>query len=155
MARVIAGDSRQLVHFSTPFFLAAQRRVVSSRQEEVAGASCAAAQLKQKGRGPFGILGVLGSMVLIMLRVLTYIVSTLFLACSKLPVCWIVPQSLCRAASLSTVPPQGTFALQKSLRWELRWGWAPTGRTVLPREKKFPEEICFSPDKTENLLLGT
>ena len=32
--------------------------------------------------------------------------------------------------------------------------WGPTERTVVPREKKFPEEICFSPDKTESLPLG-
>ena len=38
--------------FSTPFFLAAQRRVVSSRQEEVAWSCCAAAQLNRGAAAP-------------------------------------------------------------------------------------------------------
>ena len=142
-ANVILAVTASLSIFSTPRFLAAQRSAVSSRREEVAGSSCAAAQHKQKGRGPFEILRVLGSIVLTKLRVLTYIVSTLFLACSKLPVCWIVPQSLCRAASLSTVPPQGTFALQKSLRWEQRWGRAPPSEPYSPAKRNFQRKFAF------------
>ena len=47
-----------------------------------------------------------------------------------------------------TCPPQGIFALQKSLRGGLRWGdGGPHRRGGSPRAKKFPEEICFAPSR--------
>ena len=47
-----------------------------------------------------------------------------------------------------TCPPQGIFALQKSLRGRLRWGTGVLiAENAAPRAKKFPEEICFAPSR--------
>ena len=44
-------------------------------------------------------------------------------------------------------PPQGIFALQKSLRAGCDGGRGPHRRGGSPRAKKFPEEICFAPSR--------
>ena len=46
-----------------------------------------------------------------------------------------------------TCPPQGIFALQKSLRVGCDGGRGPHRRGGSPRAKKFPEEICFALDR--------
>ena len=46
-----------------------------------------------------------------------------------------------------TCPPQGIFALQKSLRAGCDGGRGPHRRGGSPRAKKFPEEICFAPSR--------
>ena len=48
----------------------------------------------------------------------------------------------------SLSPPQGIFALQKSLRGDCGGDGVPTAvGNSSPRAKKFPEEICFAPSR--------
>ena len=51
-----------------------------------------------------------------------------------------------------TCPPQGIFALQKSLRVGCDGGdGGPHRRAGSPRAKKFPEEICFAPSRVSQV----
>ena len=51
--------------------------------------------------------------------------STLVLDCSCIPVCSSYNNQTAEQRTYSLSPPQGIFALQKSLRGGLRWGWGP------------------------------
>ena len=138
---------------STPRFLAAQRSAVSSRREEVAQRKpfkrvFSRLFRKQKGCGPFDILWVPDLQCLTSRAPPTYYGSTLFPVYTALLVCKMSDDLPAEQQIWKTCPPQGIFALQKSLRGGLRWG---TGVLIaegeVPRAKKFPEEICFAPSR--------
>ena len=121
MARVLLEETCQPVHFSTPRFLAAQRSAVSSRREEIAqrkplkgfsldsfGNKRAAALLRSR---EFQIC-----IAFPMGQSSTYFGSTLFLACKYLLACKKSDNFTAEQQIWKTCPPQGIFALQKSLR---------------------------------------
>ena len=128
---------------STPRFLAAQRSAVSSLGEEVAqreplkgfpldafGNKRAAALLRSR---EFQIC-----IAFPMGQSSTYFGSTLFLACKYPLVCKKSDDFPAEQQIWKTCPPQGIFALQKSLRGGLRWG---TG--VLIAEQAVPAQRNF------------
>ena len=136
---------------STPRFLAAQRSAVSSCREEVAQRKpfkrvFSGLFRKQKGCGPFEIPGVPDLQCPPSRASSTYFGSTLFLVCTALLVCKMSDDLPAEQQIWKTCPPQGIFALQKSLRGGLRWGTGDLiAENAAPRAKKFPEEICFAP----------
>ena len=137
---------------STPRFLAAQRSAVSSRREEVAQRKpfkrvFSGLFRKQKGCGPFEIPGVLDLQCPPSRASSTYFGSTLFLACKYLLACKKSDNFTAEQQIWKTCPPQGIFALQKSLRAGCDGGRGPHRRGGSPRAKKFPEEICFAPSR--------
>ena len=106
---------------STPRFLAAQRSAVSSRREEVAQRKpfkrvFSGLFRKQKGCGPFEIPGVPDLQCPPSRASSTYFGSTLFLACKYLLACKKSDDFTAEQQIWKTCPPQGIFALQKSLR---------------------------------------
>ena len=128
---------------STPRFLAAQRSAVSSRREEVAQRKpfkrvFSGLFRKQKGCGPFEIPGVPDLQCPPSRASSTYFGSTLFLACKYLLACKKSDNFTAEQQIWKTCPPQGIFALQKSLRGGLRWG---TG--VLIAEGEVPAQRNF------------
>ena len=138
---------------STPRFLAAQRSAVSSRREEVAQRKplkrvFSGIFRKQKGCGPFEIPGGPDLQCPPSRAPPTYFGSTLFLACKYLLACKKSDDFTAEQQIWKTCPPQGIFALQKSLRGGLQWGTGgPHCRERSPRAKKFPVEICFAPSR--------
>ena len=131
---------------STPRFLAAQRSAVSSRREEIAVVALAA-QHNTRVCGPLcdprgsrhevsthwgKLLRFLPALSFWIAAAIRYAIrSTIRLPGSK-------PDSLS--------PPQGIFALQKSLRGDCGGDGVPSAvGNSSPRAKKFPEEICFAP----------
>ena len=136
---------------STPRFLAAQRSAVSSRREEVAQRKpfkrvFSGLFRKQKGCGPFEIPGGPDLQCPPSRTSSTYFGSTLFLACKYLLACKKSDDFTAEQQIWKTCPPQGIFALQKSLRGDCGGDGVPAavGRGTA-RAKKFPEEICFAP----------
>ena len=76
----------------------------------------------------------------------TVLGSTLFLDCSCNPVCNTFHDQTAGQRTYSLSPPQGIFALQKSLRGDCGGDGVPSAvGNSSPRAKKFPEEICFAP----------
>ena len=76
----------------------------------------------------------------------TVFASTLFLDCSCNPVCNTFNDQAAEQQTYSPSPPQGIFALQKSLRGDCGGDGVPSAvGNSSPRAKKFPEEICFAP----------
>ena len=128
---------------STPRFLAAQRSAVSSLGEEVA-------QRKPLKGFPLDSFGNKRAAALLRSREFqiciafpmgqssTYFGSTLFLACKYPLVCIKSDDFRAEQQIWKTCPPQGIFALQKSLRGGLRWG---TG--VLIAEGEAPAQRNF------------
>jgi len=101
--------------FSTPRFLSAKRSAVSSRREEVAFFRLRLTRMRQKGRGPFEILGVPDLQCLGNSGTSAFPVSTLSLACFCEPV-WLAYNDFpAEQQAFGLWPSQGTFALQKSL----------------------------------------
>ena len=78
----------------------------------------------------------------------TVFVSTLFLVCNCIPVCSLFNDQPAEQQIWQSSPPQGIFALQKSLRGDCGGDGVPAavGRCTA-RAKKFPEEICFAPSR--------
>ena len=137
-ARVILAEPCQLVHFPTPalhpisvrrqsrqrlseFFLAAQRRTASAVKKKLPkenpwegfsldsfGSKRAAALLRSRG--------VEVSTTCPMGQSSTGFGSTLFLACKHFLVCKMTNDFPAEQQIWKTCPPQGIFALQKSLR---------------------------------------
>ena len=132
--------------FSTPRFLAAQRSAVSSRREEVAFVALAA-QHNTRVCGPLcdprgsrhEVSNHWGKLLRFLPALSFWIaIATRFAAHSTIK----LPSS--KSGSLS--PPQGIFALQKSLRGDCGGDGVPAAvGNSSPRAKKFPEEICFAP----------
>ena len=132
---------------STPHFLAAQRSAVSSRREEVAQRKpfkrvFSGLFRKQKGCGPFDILWVPDLQCLTSRAPPTYYGSTLFLACKYLLACKKSDDFTAEQQIWKTCPPQGIFALQKSLRGGLQWGTGDLiAENAAPRKKIFRENL--------------
>ena len=76
----------------------------------------------------------------------TVFASTLALVCNCTPVCSSFNDQAAGQQIWQSSPPQGIFALQKSLRGDCGGDGVPAavGRGTA-RAKKFPEEICFAP----------
>ena len=76
----------------------------------------------------------------------TVLGSTLVLDCSCNPVCNTFNDQTAEQRTYSLSPPQGIFALQKSLRGDCGGDGVPAVvERCTARAKKFPEEICFAP----------
>ena len=127
---------------STPRFLAAQRSAVSSLGEEVAqreplkgfpldsfGNKRVAAALLRSREFQICIAFPMGQSS-------TYFGSTLFLACKYPLVCKKSDDFPAEQQIWKTCPPQGIFALQKSLRGGLRWGTGPSSQRGKPPRKE-------------------
>ncbi len=118
---ITSDGSRQLVQLPTPFFLAAQRRTALAVKKKLPkenpwegfsldsfGSKRAAALLRSRG--------VEVSTTCPMGQSSTGFGSTLFLACKHFLVCKMTNDFPAEQQIWKTCPPQGIFALQKSLR---------------------------------------
>ena len=118
---ITSDGSRQLVQLPTPRFLAAQRRTASAVKKKLPkenpwegfsldsfGSKRAAALLRSRG--------VEVSTTCPMGQSSTGFGSTLFLACKHFLVCKMTNDFPAEQQIWKTCPPQGIFALQKSLR---------------------------------------
>ena len=130
--------------FSTPRFLAAQRSAVSSRREEIAVVALAA-QHNTRVCGPLcdprgssqAMPSLSGASTVLPALSFWIAIANRFAAHSTIK----LPSS--KSSSLS--PPQGIFALQKSLRGDCGGDGVPSAvGNSTARAKKFPEEICFA-----------
>ena len=132
---------------STPRFLAAQRSAVSSRREEVAFVALAA-QHNTRVCGPLCDPSGSSQAMPSLSGASTVLVSTLVLDCNCKPVCSSFNDQAAEQRTYSLSPPQGIFALQKSLRGDCGGDGVPAAvGNSSPRAKKFPEEICFAPSR--------
>ena len=78
----------------------------------------------------------------------TVLVSTLVLDCNCKSVCSSFNDQAAEQQTCSLSPPQGIFALQKSLRGDCGGDGVPIAvGSYTARAKKFPEEICFAPSR--------
>ena len=131
--------------FSTPRFLAAQRSAVSSRREEVAFVALAA-QHNTRVCGPLCEPRGSSWQLLPCRALLRFLPALSFWIVAAI---WCAMRSTIRLPSSkpdSLSPPQGIFALQKSLRRNCGGDGVPAAvGNSSPRAKKFPEEICFAP----------
>ena len=133
--------------FSTPRFLAAQRSAVSSRREEIAVVALAA-QHNTRVCGPLCDPSSSSQAIPSLSGASTVLVSTLVLDCNCKPVCSSFNDQTAGQRTYSLSPPQGIFALQKSLRGDCGGDGVPAAvGNSSPRAKKFPEEICFAPSR--------
>ena len=132
--------------FSTPRFLAAQRSAVSSRREEIAILRW---RVNTQGSAdPCEIPGGSSQAMPSLSGASTVLVSTLVLDCSCNPVCNTFNDQTAEQRTYSLSPPQGIFALQKSLRGDCGGDGVPSAvGSGTARAKKFPEEICFAPSR--------
>ena len=132
---------------STPRFLAAQRSAVSSRREEIAVVALAA-QHNTRVCGPLCDPSGSSQAMPSLSGASTVLVSTLVLDCNCKPVCSSFNDQAAEQQTYSLSPPQGIFALQKSLRGDCGGDGVPSAvGNSSPRAKKFPEEICFAPSR--------
>ena len=130
---------------SPPRFLAAQRSAVSSRREEVAFVALAA-QHNTRVCGPLCDPSGSSQAMPSLSGASTVLVSTLVLDCNCKPVCSSFNDQAAEQRTYSLSPPQGIFALQKSLRGDCGGDGVPSAvGNSTARAKKFPEEICFAP----------
>ena len=120
---------------------------MSSRREEVAQRKpfkrvFSGLFRKQKGCGPFDILWVPDLQCLTSRAPPTYYGSTLFLACKYLLACKKSDDFTAEQQIWKTCPPQGIFALQKSLRAGCDGGRGSSSqRTQPPRKEIFRENL--------------
>ena len=130
---------------STPRFLAAQRSAVSSRREEIAILRW---RVNTQGSAdPYANPGVLVGNCYPVERFYIFS-SALVLDCSCNLVCNAFNDQTAEQRTYSLSPPQGIFALQKSLRGDCGGDGVPSAvGNSSPRAKKFPEEICFAPSR--------
>ena len=132
---------------STPRFLAAQRSAVSSRREEIAVVALAA-QHNTRVCGPLCDPSGSSQAMPSLSGASTVLGSTLALDCNCKPVCSSFNDQAAEQQTYSLSPPQGIFALQKSLRGDCGGDGVPAAvGNSSPRAKKFPEEICFAPSR--------
>ena len=140
-------ETCQLVHFSTPRFLSAKRSAVSSRREEIALVALAA-QHNTRVCGPLCDPSGSSQAMPSLSGASTVFASTLVLDCNCKSVCSSYNDQTAKQQIWQSSPPQGIFALQKSLRGDCGGDGVPAavGRGTA-RAKKFPEEICFAPSR--------
>ena len=132
---------------STPRFLAAQRSAVSSRREEIAVVALAA-QHNTRVCGPLCDPRGSSQAMPSLSSASTVFASTLFLDCNCNPVCSSYNDQTAEQQIWQSSPPQGIFALQKSLRGDCGGDGVPAAvGSCTARAKKFPEEICFAPSR--------
>ena len=133
--------------FSTPRFLAAQRSAVSSRREEIAFVALAA-QHNTRVCGPLCDPSGSSQAMPSLSGASTVLPALSFWIAAAI---WYAMHSTIRLPSSkpdSLSPPQGIFALQKSLRGDCGGDGVPSAvGNSSPRAKKFPEEICFAPSR--------
>ena len=146
-ASVILAETCQPGH-STPRFLAAQRSAVSSRREEVAQRKpfkrvFSGLFRKQKGCGPFDILWVPDLQCLTSRAPPTYYGSTLFPVCTALLVCKMSDDLPAEQQIWKTCPPQGIFALQKSLRVGCDGGGGLIAEWEVPAQRNFQRKFAL------------
>ena len=91
---------------------------------------------KQKGRGPFEIPGFPDLQCLTSRAPPTYFGSTLFLACKYPLVCKKSDDFRAEQQIWKTCPPQGIFALQKSLRAGCDGGRGSSSQRTQPPRKE-------------------
>ena len=137
--------------FSTPRFLAEQRSAVSSRREEIAVVALAA-QHNTRVCGPLCDPSGSSQAMPSLSGASTIFASTLFLDCNCKPVCSSFNDQAAEQQTYSPSPPQGIFALQKSLRGDCGGDGVPSAvGNSSPRAKKFPEEIYFAPSRVSQI----
>ena len=118
---------------STPFFLAAQRRTASTVKKKLL---FTLARKYTRVCGPLCDPSGSSQAMPSLSGASTVLVSTLVLDCNCKSVCSSFNDQAAEQQTCSLSPPQGIFALQKSLRGGLRWGTgSPTQRTQLPRKE--------------------
>ena len=144
-----SGVTCQLVRVPTPFFLAAQRRTASAVKKKLPkenpskgfsldsfGNKRAAALLRSR---EFQIC-----IAFPMGQSSTYFGSTLFLACKYPLVCKKSDDFPAEQQIWKTCPPQGIFALQKSLRGGLRWGKGGLiAENAAPAQRNFQRKFAL------------
>ena len=82
----------------------------------------------------------------------TYFGSTLFLACKYLLACKKSDNFTAEQQIWKTCPPQGIFALQKSLRGGLQWGTGDLiAENAAPRKEIFRENLLCAESGLANL----
>ena len=122
---------------------------MSSRREEVAQRKpfkrvFSELFRKQKGCGPFEIPGVPDLQCPPSRASSTYFGSTLFLACKHFLVCKMTNDFPAEQQIWKTCPPQGIFALQKSLRGGLRWGTEVLiAEYAVPAQRNFQRKFAL------------
>ena len=114
---------------------------MSSRREEVAQRKpfkrvFSGLFRKQKGCGPFEITGVPDLQCPPSRASSTYFGSTLFLVCTALLVCKMSDDLPAEQQIWKTCPPQGIFALQKSLRAGCDGGRGSSSQRTQPPRKE-------------------
>ena len=144
--RVKLAETCQLVLFD-PTLLSCASITVSSRREEIAVVALAA-QHNTRVCGPLCDPSGSSQAIPSLSGASTVLVSTLVLDCSCNLVCNAFNDQAAEQQIWQSSPPQGIFALQKSLRGDCGGDGVPTAvGNSSPRAKKFPEEICFAPSR--------
>ena len=146
---------------STPRFLAAQRSAVSSRREEIACVALAA-QHNTRVCGPLCDPRGSSQAMPSLSGASTVLVSTLVLDCNCKPVCSSFNDQAAEQQTYSLSPPQGIFALQKSLRGdcprkEISRGnllCAESGPTNLSYPRRLSAQKYVTTPDWENLCTG-
>ena len=130
---------------STPRFLAAQRSAVSSLREEIACVALAA-QHNTRVCGPLCDPRGSNQAMPSLSGASTVLVSTLVLDCNCKPVCSSFNDQTAEQQTYSLSPPQGIFALQKSLRGDCGGDGVPSavGRGTA-RAKQISSGNFFAP----------
>ena len=129
---------------SPPRFLAAQRSAVSSRREEIAFVALAAQHNTRVCRplcDPSGSSQAMPSLS----GSSTVLVSTLVLDCNCKPVCSSFNDQAAEQQTYSLSPPQGIFALQKSLRGETAVGMGSPAQSGIaaPAQRNFQRKFAL------------
>ena len=128
---------------STPFFLAAQRRTASTVKKKLL---FTLARKYTRVCGPLCDPSGSSQAMPSLSGASTVLVSTLVLDCNCKSVCSSFNDQAAEQQTYSLSPPQGIFALQKSLRGDCGGDGVPAAvGNSSPRAKKFPEEICVAP----------
>ena len=129
--------------FSTPRFLAAQRSAVSSRREEIAVVALAA-QHNTRVCGPLCDPSSSSQAIPSLSGASTVLVSTLVLDCNCKPVCSSFNDLPAKQRTYSLSPPQGIFALQKSLRGDCGGDGVPIAvGNAPPAQRNFQRKFAL------------
>ena len=122
---------------------------MSSRREEVAQRKpfkrvFSGLFRKQKGCGPFEIPGIPDLQCPPSRASSVYFGSTLFLACKYLLACKKSDDFTAEQQIWQSRPPQGIFALQKSLRGGLQWGTGDLiAENAAPAQRNFQRKFAL------------
>ena len=146
-ASLVLEETCQLVQFDPTLLSCAKKRRV-----EPPGRSCPKETLervssglfrKQKGRGPFEIPGVPNLQCLPSRAPPTYFGRTLFLACKHLLVYKMTNDLPAEQQIWQSRPPQGIFALQKSLRVGCDGGGGLIAEQAVPAQRNFQRKFAL------------